>query len=66
VSTIRRNHTGHRVGEGHHRARYSDAVVHRARDLHNQGVGYRAIGKQLGIPFRTVADWCRYDTRWAA
>ncbi len=28
---IRRNHKGYRVGEGHHRARYSDAVVRAIR-----------------------------------
>lgn len=63
---MRRNHTGHRVGEYHQRAKVSDEVVRRARQMHAEGVGYGQIGKRLDIPKRTVADWCRYDTRWSA
>ncbi len=61
-----RNHTGHRVGEWHGSARHSDAVVRQARALHEQGLGYQRIGQKLDVPWRTVADWCRYDIRGSA
>lgn len=63
---MRRNHTGHRVGECHQRAKAPDAVVRRTRELNSQGLGYKRIGKIVGAPSRTVADWCRYETRWSA
>jgi hypothetical protein len=66
VKSTERNHTGHRVGEGHQRATASDALVREARRLHEAGNGYRTIGRILNIPWRTVADWCRYETRWSA
>lgn len=61
-----RNHTGIALGEHHQNARYSDATVRQARALHASGLGYQRIGQQLGIPWRTVADWIRFDTRWSA
>jgi len=64
--TVRRNHTGHRVGEDHQRAKAPDDVVRRARELNAGGLGYKRIGKIVNAPARTVADWCRYDTRWSA
>ena len=66
MPAIRRNHRGYRVGQDHQRAKAEDAVVRRARELHEGGMGYKRIGRQLNVPPRTVADWCRYETRWTA
>jgi len=60
-----RSETGHRIGAWHGRAKYPTETVDRARDLHDEGRGYKAIGAMLGVPWRTVADWVRCDTRWA-
>jgi hypothetical protein len=60
-----RSDTGHRVGEWHGRAKYSAEIVERARVLHESGHGYKSVGATLGVPWRTVADWVRCDTRWA-
>jgi len=51
------------TGERHHRARYSDETVERARDLHDEGYGYQTIARALGAPWNTVRDWCAYRTR---
>ena len=66
MSAVTRGPTGHRCGADHHRARAPDAVVATARRMHDAGQGYKRIGRALAVPPRTVADWCRYDTRWAA
>jgi hypothetical protein len=59
-------HTGHRIGEWHGRAKYSDATVRRARELYAEVGSYKAVGDLLGVPEGTVADWIRRDTRWGA
>lgn len=61
-----RGHTGHRVGEWHGRAKWPDATVARARELYAEGLSYVSVGYLLGVPWRTVADWIRRDTRWSA
>lgn len=61
-----RGHTGHRIGEWHGRAKWPDATVARARELYADGLSYESVGYLLGVPGRTVADWIRRDTRWAA
>lgn len=62
----RRGHTGHRIGEWHGRAKYSDATVQQARELYAEVRSYESVGYLLGVPARTVADWIRRDTRWGA
>lgn len=62
---IRRNHSGYRVGEDHHRARMSDEAVSRAIQLRQIGLSYRAIGEAVGASQWTVRDWCQGWTRWA-
>lgn len=64
-SGVMRNHRGYRVGEDHHRTSYPDAVVARAVQLRAEGLTYRAIGEQVGVPTMTVRDWCQGWTRWA-
>ena len=59
-----RGHTGHRIGEWHGRAKYSDATVRMARELYAEVCSYESVGYLLGVPARTVADWIRRDTRW--
>ena len=60
-----RGPTNHRCGSSHPKARHGAEVVAEARRLYAAGVGgYKTIGDRLGVPWRTVADWVRYDTRW--
>lgn len=61
-----RGHTGHRIGEWHGRAKHPDATVRRARELYAEIGSYESVGYLLGVPWRTVADWIRCDTRWGA
>lgn len=61
---MRRNHTGHRVGEDHHRAKGDDALVARVRREYEAGKGgYGALAKRHGIGESTVRDWVKYYTR---
>lgn len=60
------NARGMPVGESHHAARHSDAVVAQARELRAQGWTYNAIGESLGVPMRTVQAWCDKHKRRAA
>lgn len=62
----KRGHTGHRVGEWRGRARWPDATVRQARELYGELRSYAKVGLVLGVPWRTVADWVRGDTRWAS
>jgi hypothetical protein len=59
----KRGLTGHRVGAWHGRAKYPSETVAEARRLAIVGFGYKRIGKMLGVPWSTVADWVRGDTR---
>lgn len=64
--------TGHKRGERHHRTKYPNTVVDRARLLYSRGYGYREtamlIAEETGHTpsWRTVADWVRGDMRVAA
>ena len=37
-----------------------------ARELYGELRSYAKVGLVLGVPWRTVADWVRGDTRWAS
>jgi transposase len=63
---IARNHTGHRVGETHGKAKLTDAQVREMRKLHSQGIGYRRLAKRFGCGISTVRDIVLYRTRWSA
>lgn len=59
-----RNHTGHRVGEWHGRAKYPADTVRMAKKLKQEGLGAVRIGQLLEVPSRTVSDWLVNTTRW--
>jgi len=61
---MRRNHTGHRVGEGHHRAKLSDADVGRMRAMYRPYVfGMVRLARFFCVPVSTVRDIVTYATR---
>lgn len=45
------------VGESHGMVRHGDDVVAHARALHAGGMGYKPIGKALGVAWPTVQSW---------
>lgn len=57
------NHRHHLRGESHPNARHPDSVVREARRLHKQGLGYRRIGRRMGIKPHTVYQWLVGITR---
>lgn len=64
ISKIYRNEKGFRIRETHHRSKYSDETVERARVLREErDLTYKQIGDILGVHWRTVCDWCEYRTR---
>ena len=66
MRSIRRNHTGHRMGEQHHRARLSDAQVVEIRAAHRpgeHGLGYGALASRYGVGESTIRDIITYRTR---
>ena len=69
MKTIRRNHTGHRVGEDHQHAALTDEQVRAIRAKHKtrkHGFGYGALAKEFGCGESTVRDICTYRTRASA
>lgn len=59
-----RNHTGHRVGQCHHRAKLTTAQVEAMRADHNNGMGYVRLARKYGCGISTARDICTYRTRW--
>jgi transposase len=55
--------SGHRVGEWHGKAKYTDATVERARQLRDEGLTYKQISEAIGVKYWTVRDWVNYYTR---
>ena len=60
---IRRAPSGHVVGESHHKARFDDATVERARQMHDEGKRVFEIARAIGAPYFTVRDWVNYRCR---
>ena len=69
---IKRSERGWRCGDSHHNARYSDAIVKRARDLYEwEGIKPMAIVVRLKIefqmlvpvPLKTLHQWIYYTSR---
>jgi len=64
MALITRAPSGHRCGQSHPRAKASDEVVRRAREMRERKHwGYAVIGAELGVSWNTVRDWCEYRTR---
>lgn len=64
IRMVATNDRGMRIGQYHHNAKMSDAMVDRIRELHeDEGIGYKKIAKLLSISRHTVRDICRYDRR---
>lgn len=47
----------YRIGQDHHRARYTDREVSQILALHDDGMTSYRIAKLLGIPRETVRDY---------
>lgn len=55
---------GFRIGETHHNARLSDALVDQIRDMHEyEGLRVGEICERLGLAKTTVVKICRYERR---
>jgi len=64
---MKRNHTGHRVGEYHQRAKLSDAQVRNMRYAHeNLGMSRREVAEMFGCSYWTARDILNYWTRASA
>jgi len=64
---IRRNHTGHRVGESHQRAKLTDEQIKQMREMYVPGkVGYETLAQRFGCGVSTARDIITMRTRWAA
>lgn len=64
---MKRNHTGHRVGECHQRAKLTDAQVRAMRAEYLAYVrGYKTLGEKYDTPWPTVRDIVTYRTRASA
>jgi hypothetical protein len=57
------NEAGARIGEGHQRARISDASVEWIRDQFEAGHSYATVARALGIGIRTVRDIVAFRRR---
>lgn len=63
MSRIMRNHTGHRMGEHHPKAKLTDQQVREMRLLRKRGWKYLALSIEFNCPESTVRDICTYRTR---
>lgn len=61
--TVALNDIGLRIGEGHPNAKLSDADVEEIRQLHDEGMSYRAISQRFRVSRWTVGRICRYERR---
>ena len=60
-----RNHTGHRVGAWHHRAKLTTEQVKAMRADYAAGKGgYQTLAKRYGCGTSTARDICTFATRW--
>lgn len=60
---IRRNHTGHRMGEHHQKARLSDGDVIKMRRMYEQVENVAAVARAFGCSYWTCYDIVKYKTR---
>jgi hypothetical protein len=58
------NERGRRIGETHHNALISDALVDEMRGRHeDDGLGYRKISREFNVALTTVRKICTYERR---
>lgn len=60
---MKRNHTGHRVGEWHQKAKLTDAQVKRMREARSHGFTYADLAGIFRCGQSTVRDIVTYRTR---
>lgn len=61
---MKRNHTGHRVGEHHHRAKLSDAQVAEMRAIRQRhGTSYANLAAIFNCGESTARDIVKHWTR---
>ncbi|WP_079434429.1 helix-turn-helix domain-containing protein [Zoogloea sp. LCSB751] len=63
MRTVEVNDQGHRIGETHPQAKYSNGEVAAVLVLRDQGMTYQQIAKACEMPKSTVAHICRGDRR---
>lgn len=64
---ITRNHTGHRVGACHQRAKLTTEQVQAIRAAYSAGgVSYAVLAGRYGCGVSTVRDIVLFRTRWTA
>ncbi len=51
------------LGEMHHSAKYSDALVEQARDFADIGFTRRQIARKINVPEYAVDGWINYKCR---
>jgi hypothetical protein len=51
------NEHGNRIGQHHHRARYTDAEVSLAIDLYEDGFSVASVARMMEIPRTTINDY---------
>ena len=62
---MNRSLSGHRVGEGHQKAKLTDAQVKSMREKYLPFVcGYGSLAKEFGCGQSTVRDIVQYRTRY--
>lgn len=65
MNSIRRNHTGHRVGQEHGKAKLTDDQVKQIREIRStKGLSYKKIADMFNCGESTVRDITNYYTRW--
>ncbi len=67
MASITRNHTGHRVGECHQKAKLSDDQVRNMRHAHeNLGLSRAEVADLFNVSYWTARDILTYTTRASA
>lgn len=61
---MKRNHTGHRVGQDHHRSKLTDEQVAKIRRMYRpRVVSYGDLAHEFGCAESTIRDIVTYRTR---
>jgi Mor family transcriptional regulator len=67
MQTITRNHTGHRCGASHQRAKLTTEQVNAMRAEYSAGgAGYAYLAAKYQCGVSTVRDIVQYRTRWVS